>query len=85
MSALWENHARIAAHVLVEVRPVLRERHDLGLSLDPHVVGQVQGRPHDHAQAAIAPDRAVEQLGVLGRACIHDISVGQDQADRLHG
>ena len=75
---------RVGGDVRGEEPAVGGQWHDLRAPFEALVVGQAQRRLDDHAQRAIAADRAVEKFAVAGRAGVDDGAIGQRQPDRRH-
>ena len=63
--AVVEDDPLVVADLVGEDLPVLGERQDAVPSLHPHVVGELERRLDDHADAAVAADRGIEEVGVL--------------------
>src|SRR5262249_41561638 len=75
--AVVKDRARRIAYVLEENLLVLTRRQRADIALDADVVDELERRLDDHPEAAVAADRAVEEVGVLGRARRDERAVGE--------
>src|SRR5260370_42713388 len=74
----------MVANVIEKVALVISRGHRLSVTLDLHVIGQLERRLDNHPERTIATDDAVENICVLSWARLDDRTVGQHNLQRPH-